>query len=276
MRSPLLRPRWLGIHLGILLVAAVCVAGTAWQFVRAFEPDREVITNPVEDLAGAVPLDGLLDPGEYMHPETFANTAVTVTGRYSPEETLLVPRTEDGTRGHDVILPLVTDDGAAVTVDRGWIPEGAAAPEVPGGEVTVTGWLLPPVSDGGFTPVATEDGTVERIATSLLVNEWDHPLYEGYVILPEGDPAAEGLTPVPPPEPPTGFTVNWRSLSYTFQWAMFGVSALVFWVLLMRRELADARASDDTKAPSETEGARSEEAAGPGDRPGDQPAAAGS
>ncbi len=138
MRSPLLRPRWLGIHLGILLVAAVCVAGTAWQFVRAFEPDREVITNPVEDLAGAVPLDGLLEPGEYMHPETFANTAVTVTGRYSPEETLLVPRTEDGARGHDVILPLVTADGAAVTVDRGWIPEGAAAPEVPGGEVTVT------------------------------------------------------------------------------------------------------------------------------------------
>jgi cytochrome oxidase assembly protein ShyY1 len=273
VRSPLLSPRWLGIHLGILLVAAVCVAGTAWQFVRAFEPDREVITNPVEDLAAAVPLEDLLEPGEYMHPDTFANTAVTVTGRYAPEDTLLVPSARDGVRGHDVILPLVTADGVAVTVDRGWIPEGGEVPEVTGDEVTVTGWLLPPVSDGGFTPVATEDGTIERIATSLLVNEWDHPLYEGYVILPEGDTATQGLTPVPPPEPPTGFTVNWRSLSYTVQWAMFGVSALVFWGLLMRRELADARAARNTReAPS-----GSEEAPGPGDRPGeDQPAAAGS
>ncbi|MDU0333901.1 hypothetical protein RWU37_03890, partial [Enterococcus sp. 2CBP] len=60
MRSPLLSPRWLGIHLLAVLVGVVCVAGTAWQFVRAFEPDREVITNPVEDLAGAVPVSDLL------------------------------------------------------------------------------------------------------------------------------------------------------------------------------------------------------------------------
>jgi cytochrome oxidase assembly protein ShyY1 len=275
VRSPLLSPRWIGIHLGILLVAAVCVAGTTWQFVRAFEPDREVITNPVEDLADAVPIGDLLEPGEYMHPETFANTAVTVTGRYDADDTLLVPRAEDGVRGHDVILPLVTDDGSAVTVARGWVPEGGAVPEAPGGEVTVTGWLLPPVSDGGFTPVATDDGTVERIATSLLVNKWDHPLYEGYVTLPEGDAATRGLTPAPPPEPPTGFTVNWRSLSYTVQWAMFGISAVVFWILLMRRELADARAARSEKeAPSESEEAGSGD--GPGGRPEDQPAAAGS
>ena len=267
MRSPLFSPRWIGIHLGILLVTAVCVAGTAWQFVRAFEPDREVITNPLEDLADAVPLDGLLEPGEYMHPKTHANTAVTVTGRYAPEDALLVPSAVDGVRGHDVILPLITDGGAAVTVDRGWIPEGATAddvPQVPKGEVTVTGWLLPPVTDGGISPLSTEEGTIERIATSLLVNEWDYPLYEGYVTLPEGDPATGGLTPVPPPEPPTEFTINWRSLSYTVQWAMFGVSALVFWILLMRRELADAREASST----------AEEASGAGDRTGDQPTAA--
>ncbi|MDE3723012.1 SURF1 family protein [Nocardiopsis sp. N85] len=265
MRSPLFSPRWIGIHLVALLVAAVCVAGTAWQFARAFEPDREVITNPAEDLADAVPLEGLLEPGEYLHPDSFANTAVTVSGRYAPEDLLLVPRQQDGVRGHDVILPLVTAEGAAVTIGRGWVPEGAEIPEVTTDEVTVTGWLLPPVKDGGFTPIATEEGTIERIATSLLVNEWDHPLYEGYVVLPEGDPAAEGLTPVPPPEPPTGLTVNWRSLSYTVQWAMFGVSGMVFWILTMRRELADAR--DDAGAPSASEEAPAGE---------DQPAAAGS
>ncbi|MFF8767094.1 SURF1 family protein [Nocardiopsis dassonvillei] len=249
MRSPLLSPRWLGIHLLALLVGVVCVAGTAWQFVRAFEPDREVITNPVADLAGAVPVSDLLEPGQYMHPDSFANSAVEASGSYDADAQLLVPRVVDGVRGYDVIVPLVTDDdGAAVTVNRGWAEEGQDIPPVPGGEVTVTGWLLPPAGSEGVVPVDVSEGQVERIATSVLVNEWDHPLYEGYVTLPETDPATASLVPVPPPEPPTGFTVNWRSLSYTVQWAMFGVSAVVFWILLMRRELREGGSREDQPA----------------------------
>lgn len=260
MRSPLLSPRWLGIHLIAVLVAVVCVAGTSWQFVRSFEPDREVITNPVEDLAGAVPLSDLLEPGEYMHPDTFANNAVEVTGRYDADAQLLVPRHPDGVRGHDVIVPLVTGEGAAVTVNRGWAQEGREIPPPPEGEVDVTGWLLPPQDSGPLVPGEPPEGQVERIATSVLVNEWDHPLYEGYVVLPEQDPATASLTPVPPPEPPVDLKINWRSLSYTVQWAMFGVSGVVFWILLMRREVKEARSRREGEA-RETE---------------DQPAVAGS
>ncbi|MFD6948706.1 hypothetical protein A6A08_15380 [Nocardiopsis sp. TSRI0078] len=260
MRSPLLSPRWLGIHLLVVLVATVCAAGTSWQFVRAFEPDREVITNPVEDLAGAVPLSDLLEPGEYMHPDFFANNAVEATGRYDAEAQLLVPRVADGVRGHDVIVPLVTGEGTAVTVNRGWAEEGQDIPPVPEGEVTATGWLLPPVKAEGIVPVEVSEGQVERIAPSLLVNEWDYRLYEGYVILPGQDPATASLTPAPPPEPPTEVRINWRSLSYTVQWAMFGVSGVAFWILLMRRELKEARS-------------RREGASGEGE---DQPAVAGS
>ncbi|MEE2039108.1 SURF1 family protein [Nocardiopsis sp. CT-R113] len=241
MRSPLLSPRWLGIHLVALLVVLVCVAGTSWQFVRAFEPDREVITNPVEDLATARPVADLLEPGEYMHPESFANQAVEATGHYDTGAQLLVPRVVDGVSGHDVILPLVTADGSAVTVNRGWAEEGQDIPDAPGGEVTATGWLLPPVGAEGVVPVEVSEGQVERIAASVLVQEWNHPLYEGYVTLPAQDPATDSLVPVPPPEPPTEVKINWRSLSYTVQWAMFGVSAVVFWIILMRRELAEAR-----------------------------------
>ncbi len=244
----------------MVLVAVVCTAGTSWQFVQAFEPDREVITNPVEDLAEAVPLSGLLEPGEYMHPDLLANNAVEATGRYDAEAQLLVPRVSDGVSGHDVIVPLVTGDDVAVTVNRGWAEEGQDVPPVPGGEVTVTGWLLPPVRAEGIVPVEVAEGQVERIATSVLVNEWDYRLYEGYVILPEQDPATASLIPAPPPEPPTETRINWRSLSYTVQWAMFGVSGVVFWILLMRRELKEAR--------SRREGASQD-----GE---DQPAAAGS
>lgn len=243
MRSPLLSPRWVGLHLLAVLVVVVCVAGTYWQGTRAFEPDRDVITNPVEDLADAIPVSDLGEPGEFLHPNLTTNTAVEVSGHFDAESQLLVPRRLDGVEGYVLVLPLVTEDGVAMTVSRGWTEDGTGLPPVPEGEVTVTGWLQPPQDAAeGVVPMGSpEVGTVERIAPSVLVGEWDQRLYAAYVTLPESEPAVDGLTPVPPPEPPTEFTVNWRSLSYAVQWAMFGVSAVVFWIILMRRELAEGR-----------------------------------
>ncbi|WP_017601215.1 SURF1 family protein [Nocardiopsis lucentensis] len=249
----LLSPRWIGLHLLLALVVVVCSAGTYWQSLRSVEPDREVITNPAEDLADATPLDDLIDPGAYMHPDLYANTAVEATGHYDTDAQLLVPRFSDGVRGYDVVLPLVTGDGTAVTVNRGWTEDGSDVPDAPGGRVTITGWILPPdAATDGVVPVDTPDGQVERIATSVLVNEWDYRLYEGYVALPEDDPATASLRPVPPPEPPTEITVNWRSLGYAVQWAMFGVSAIAFWVVRVRRDVKEARSQRERA--SETEG----------------------
>ena len=47
----------------------------------------------------------------------------------------------------DVVTPLVTESGAAVLVDRGWMPTentGGSRPDLPAvtdGQVTVTGWV---------------------------------------------------------------------------------------------------------------------------------------
>ncbi|MBR8740894.1 SURF1 family protein [Nocardiopsis sp. MG754419] len=265
MSSPLLSPRWLGIHLAALLVAAVCVAGTFWQGTRAFEPDRDVITNPVEDLADAIPVADLGEPGDFLHPNLTANTAVEASGHFDADAQVVVPQYLDGAEGYAVVLPLVTAEGVAMPVNRGWTEDPDAVPAPPEGNVTVTGWLQPPQdSSEGFVPMgAPEEGTVERIAPSLLVGEWDQRLYAAYLTLPEHEPAVDGLTAMPPPEPPTGFTINWRSLSYAVQWAMFGVSALVFWIILMRRELQEARARD-TGGASESGGPPSDQTVGAG------------
>ncbi|MBB4934300.1 cytochrome oxidase assembly protein ShyY1 [Lipingzhangella halophila] len=259
MRSPLLQPRWLGIHVLAVLGAVCCFLLGYWQFERAQEPSRGVITNPVEDPSAATDLHAVLEPGEYM-PENQANTAVTATGEYDAGSELLVPaRSPDGAEqeGYNVVAPLVTEEGTAVAVHRGWVDgEAADTPDdlapLPEGEVTVTGWVQPPQkkNDEGAVPMDMPEGQVARLAPSLLMNAWPYQLYEGYILLAGQEPAPEdgdaggaGAQPqqVPPPDPPEEVEWNWRSLSYAAQWEVFGIAVLVFWIVLMRREREGTR-----------------------------------
>jgi cytochrome oxidase assembly protein ShyY1 len=250
VRFPLLRPRWLGIHLLAVLAAVTCFGLGYWQYLRAQEPERDAITSPVEDLGAAVPLDSVLEPGAYMA-EAEANTAVTATGTYADAPLLAPALSPEGDEGYHVVVPLVTGDGTALAVSRGWVPAEEAdavddlAP-LPEGEVEATGWLMSPQKEeDGYVAVDVPDGQIERIAPSLLVNAWPYRLYEGYLILGEQTPAdgIEGPAAprlVPPPEPPQGIQWNWRSLSYAVQWVVFGGAVLVFWGSLIRRESAAA------------------------------------
>ncbi|WP_082126718.1 SURF1 family protein [Allosalinactinospora lopnorensis] len=250
MRYPLLQPRWLGLHALVVLAVVTCFAFGYWQFMRAQEPSRDVITSPVENPDSASELSTVLAPGEYM-PHDRANTAVTAAGEYDTGAEMLVPaRSPQGGEGYNVIAPLVTEDGSAVIVHLGWVDGDADSPQdlapLPEGEVTVTGWLLPPQKeDEGVIPISMPEGQVERIAPSLLMNVWEYRLYEGYVLLasqePSGAPAErQGVRPqeVSPPDPPREIEWNWRSVSYAAQWVVFGAAAFVFWIVLMRRELA--------------------------------------
>ncbi|WP_133739841.1 SURF1 family protein [Actinorugispora endophytica] len=270
MRFPLLHPRWLGTHLMAVLAALGCLGLGYWQYERAQEPDRSAITNPVEDLARATDIGALLEPGAYM-PLDLANEAVRTSGVYDAENQLLSPAlSPEGEEGYYVIVPLVTDDGAAVTVNRGWIPLDAAGadgavPPVPDGEATVSGWLMPPQGEAtrGYTAIVSE-GQIARISSALLVNEWPYPLYEGYVTLAEQTPAetagaASQLREIPPPDPPQEITWNIKNLSYAAQWVVFGIAVVVFWISLMRRELDERRAAREggaggTASPSAADG----------------------
>lgn len=264
MRFPLLRPHWLGIHLVALVAVLVCFLLGYWQYERAQRPDRETITNPVEDLASAERIDTLLEPGQYM-PQAIANEAVTATGTYDTERQLLAPAlSPEGEEGYYVVVPLVVEDGVAVVVNRGWIPADAvdAVPPAPQGEVTVRGWLQMPQNEAyrGYSPIVPE-GQVARISSALLVNEWPYRLYEGYVTLGEQTPptpagADVALEEIPPPDPPQETVWNFRNLSYAAQWWVFGAAAVVFWVSLVRREREEQRAgresggSDGAAAPT--------------------------
>ncbi|WP_241481704.1 SURF1 family protein [Nocardiopsis gilva] len=267
-----MQPRWIGIHLAAVVVAVSCFGLGYWQYVRAQEPSREVITNPLQDLDDAARLQTVLQPGDYM-PDDDANRAVTARGTYDADARRLAPAlSPDGEEGYYVVFPLVTDDGVAVAVNRGWIhaedvDKVDEMPAPPEGKVTVTGWLRPPQSaEDGYVPLTVPEGQIDRISTAVLVNEWPYRLYEGYLTMAEQDPADPPATSsapqaevIPPPSPPKEIIWNWRSLSYAAQWVIFGIAAIVFWVSLMRREVGadrqrgDGSADDGGEAESEAQ-----------------------
>ncbi|QVQ50320.1 SURF1 family protein [Spiractinospora alimapuensis] len=248
MRALLLSPRWLGIHLAAVLIAFGCGMGAYWQFSAAINPERDAVPAP-EDITSPDDIDSVVGPGEYL-PMDLANQGVSATGQFDPDRQLLVPgRSLDGELGYYVISALVTDGNTAVAVNRGWLEaaEGEAndVPTPPEDTVTVTGWLSPPQAEEteGLSASSLPAGHIDRVTPAILVNEWPYNLYEGYITAIDD---ASSLAQAPPVETPEKYDLNWRNLSYGAQWAMFGVVALIFWGVLVRRELN----GDDTPTDS--------------------------
>lgn len=251
VRALLLSPRWLGIHLAAVLIAFGCGMGAYWQFSAAINPERDAVPAP-EDITSPDDIDSVVGPGEYL-PMDLANQGVSATGEFDADQQLLVPgRSPDEELGYYVIAALVTDDNTAVAVNRGWLEASAGeahdVPAPPEGGVTVTGWLSPPQAEEteGLSASSLPAGHIDRVTPAILVNEWPYTLYEGYITAIDDAPS---LAQAPPVETPEKYDLNWRNLSYGAQWAMFGVVTLIFWGILVRRELTKGGAATDTPDP---------------------------
>ncbi|MGH3586058.1 MAG: SURF1 family protein [Pseudonocardia sp.] len=262
------QPRMLGILLLFLLAAAACARLGVWQLDRAYERAElaaqqeaaEAVAHGPEALGDLLPPQTSF-PGELVGQETW------VTGTYETEGQMLVAgRSLEGRTGYLVLTPLrVTDDGSGgeswaslsgppvIPVVRGWVDSpdpGAAALDVPDGEVRVTGWLqaAESVQEGGEPLPENPDGPplVDSISTGALVNSWGGPIYSGYVVLTSSEPAQApaadgGPAPLPRPILEGGDGVNLQNLFYALQWWVFGLFAVLLWVRLVRDEAAGTR-----------------------------------
>lgn len=238
------RPRWVITHLAVLAVVVAFVNLGFWQLRRLEERRSEIETITRNMAAEVEPLERVLDRSA-GDPASLANRRVTVTGRYRPdEEVLLTPRSNGREAGHHVLTPLVISPDEAVLVNRGWVPFSEDEPPIDvaapvSGEVTVTGLLFPTqaaarfgTSTGGkrLTYLSTAD--VDRIQPQV-----DVALLRFSVLLQEQEPAPVDL-PVPgtPPEVSEG-----SHQSYAWQWFSFATILAVGYPLLLRRSLAAAR-----------------------------------
>jgi len=246
----LLAPRWLALHLVVLLAVPAFLLLGKWQFGRYEMRSANQERTQANLAAPAVPLDRLSTVGGSVDAK-LKYRAVTVRGRFDPANELLVRRrTLNGKVGYHVLTPLVVRDGEAVLVVRGWVPMGPtaeAAPEGPPpatGEVSVTGRLMPAETEE-TTGIAERSGLPPRqimlIDPARLGERLPYRLYGGYVQLREQTPpAAAAPTPLPDPEPDGGGALN---LAYSLQWWVFIPIAVGGWIVLIRREARDRKAA---------------------------------
>ncbi len=253
----LLSRRWLGLLAGALIAAGVCLALGDWQLHRLAHRHR------VNDLVRTNIAHAPVAPGTLSRVDAEPAAAsewrrVRATGRFDTAHQLLARlRPYHGEVGFYVITPRVTDGGASVRVNRGWVPAGAGGTSVPrvavppASDVTVTGRLRP--SEDPASGAAPPHGQITRIDVPGLARRLPYPVYGGYLEMTAQDPPPVRVasTPLllPAPEPSEG-----PHLAYAVQWALFACRAVGGYVVLARREAADLRAAATGRSVSAGEG----------------------
>jgi len=228
-------------HVLVLVLIVVMINLGSWQ-LRRLEERRDLNALQAERTAAAVVATDALSPeiAAGGGAEAVEYRVVEVTGRYrSADEVAVRNRTLGGLPGVWLLTPLVPDDGPALVVNRGWVPQSSSDPAgrppspVPDGEVTVRGHVrlseqraglgVADPAEGRLTSLARPD--IERYAAQL-----DYAVHPYYLQLTSQDPPP-GDYPVMVALPAPG---DGPHLAYAVQWFIFTAIAVVGYPLVLR------------------------------------------
>ncbi|MFV0136769.1 SURF1 family protein [Streptomyces sp. HMX87] len=253
----LLSRQWVILTLVALLLIPTMIRLGFWQMDRYEQRTarNELVAEALD--ARAVPVERLTSPGHTVTSDE-RYRSVTATGRFDTDDEVVVRRRTNGDDkvGYHVLTPFVLDDGRVLLVNRGWVPASDAGqtafPEIPappGGELTVTGRLMPDETTAA-SGIKDLEGLPER--QIMLINSeqeaarLDAEVLGGYIVLTAPEP--KGALPEPIGRP--GDEDAALNYAYAVQWWLFAAAVPVGWFFLARRE-ARERAE---KAQEEAEG----------------------
>lgn len=218
--------RWVLFALVVAALAYLAVILGQWQFHR-LEDRKGSNALVAKNLDSApVPVESVLRVGAPADDQDEWRRVV-VHGTWDDTNTIVLKyQTRDGGPGVDVVTPLVTEDGTAVLVDRGWMAtanDGAtrpSTPPAPDGPVTVTGWVR--VDASGRAAKVSDHGT-RAISSVEAAKVLPYPLYGGFLDLDTQTPEpAVALARVELPDD----TSNGPHFFYGLQWWFFGALAV--------------------------------------------------
>jgi cytochrome oxidase assembly protein ShyY1 len=245
MVRKLFTPRWILIHLGVALLVFTMVNLGFWQMnrlhqkktfnslvtARSEEPVQKLSNNPV--------------------PTNDEWRRVNVNGTYNAAKAVtVINRSTNGAAGYDVVVPFVTDFGATVLVNRGFVPLSTKAPSPPSGSLSIVGYLRVTQTRGALGAIDNTDPKnteFQRFDIPLIMKHVGEAPFPMFLQLIEETPSTNQDLPqrVALPELSEG-----PHLSYAVQWFIFSTIALTAWVVVVRRRLRDT--AIDRVAPSET------------------------
>ncbi len=264
----LLTPTWI---VGHLLAISAVVGFTQFGFWQLRRHEQRVLRNaaiearlaaPATDLASALAAAAAAEhTSAPMAPHPLDYRRVVVSGRFDPAfEVLRRPVSRDGAPGFHIVTPLVLDDGDAVLVERGWVPQGLdsvpveAAPP-PSGLVTIQAWAFPGETPPTgplalFAPRDPPEGPLAQVAYVDLERigaQVPYPLRPLRLLL---DARARQPGDVTLPLPPSAPEVTLGShLGYAVQWFSFVLITLIGYTALLRRRLVEAEDALNATAP---------------------------
>ena len=220
-----LRPGWIALGIAVVAFAALCFSVLApWQLGKNSSTTHrnELIRHAV--VTPPTPLDQVVHGSAGFDPQTEWR-AVTLTGRYRPEQQVLLRlRSIDGQPAVEVLTAFQTGE-ATYLVNRGFVrpSKAAAIPEVaapPAGPVQITARIRASEGTSPTRGVAPIDGTM----TAYSIDPADAGRALGtklapfYLQLSTDQPGS--LNPITLPQLETG-----PYLSYGLQWLAFGIMA---------------------------------------------------
>ena len=229
----------------ILAMCAICVRLGVWQLDRLEQRRARNASLAARIAEPPLVLDAATVRAITADPARYVDRRARAVGSYDAAgEVVLRGRASGGKPGVHLDTPLVLAGGAAVLVNRGWVPSPDAAsvdprPHAEPGTRTVEGILqaIPETEDGGRPSETGARGartvTYQRLDRAALGARSPRPLLPLYLQqLPGADPARGGQTPERVPLPPMD---EGPHLGYAIQWFSFAAIGLVGLGILLRR-----------------------------------------
>lgn len=225
----LLSKRWLAYLLVTVLFGAACVGLGLWQFARREEARVEIERILANYDSAPVALRELV-PSLPSYSEATKWHPVETTGTYLADQQFLVRSRPRGQQpGYEVLSPLQLANGDVFVVDRGWLPAGNNAEQVPSipappsGLVTVVSRLK--AGEPSIPGRTYSNGQLATIELPLVASLINKPTFTGtYGLLESETPTAAGAAPLPALRPQLD---EGNHLSYAFQWLTFAILGFV-------------------------------------------------
>ncbi|WP_347754445.1 SURF1 family cytochrome oxidase biogenesis protein [Agrococcus sp. ProA11] len=271
-RSIATRPKWIGVLVLCIAVAAVFALLGQWQIERAVEQGQ----SDERDTETAVPLLTVAEPGSTLTTEA-GGRMVSFSGTWVAEDfDLLEGRKQHGESGTWVIGRVLIDhaegERASLPVALSWVADHAAAEALVAqlsatadGSVDLVGRLMPTEAP---TQGDIRSGTSEAMSVAALINEWDEYnglVFGSYAILDEASAAASGALvagaePIVSMRPVTDTQLNWLNVFYAIEWVAFMLFAFYLWYRLVKDAYErEVEALEDAEAAAATASASGDE-----------------